>query len=101
MGCRGRESAAQPSPCERNHEEIISVPNNHEIEGNDHEEINAGFCNAQPVLDTGGGNFVTQLLVCAGSLAVIMPALVKAWREFEHVEQRIQDHYDTPEVSGT
>jgi hypothetical protein len=39
--------------------------------------------------------------VCAGSLAVIMPALVKAWREFEHVEQRIQDHYDTPEVSGT
>jgi hypothetical protein len=44
-----------------------------------------------------GGNFVTQLLVCAGGLAVIMPPLVKAWRGFEHVEQRIWDHYDMPE----
>jgi hypothetical protein len=43
---------------------------------------------------------VTQLIMCAGSLATIMPALVKAWRNFEHVEQRIWDHYDMPEVRG-
>jgi hypothetical protein len=54
------------------------------------------------VLVTGGGNVVTQLLMCAGSLAVIMPALVKAWRNFEHVEQRIWDRNGSVrDVSGT